>query len=128
MTDEDQYYTPKHINSINNEIIELNAKLPTDVVLKGDGTFWISVHGNDGVKLRPATNEQILKYLYIAIQFSNKYFESDVEKSPESEITDVLCGYSSGNAVDGILNYIKKKDCSAHHLNRLKKEILNTNE
>ena len=43
--------------------LELNAAMPTDVMLKGDGSVWITVHGNDGVRPRKITQEQVLKLI-----------------------------------------------------------------
>jgi len=51
--------------------LELNAEMPTDVMLKGDGTIWITKHGNDGLAPRRATQTEIMTLLYKAINFSN---------------------------------------------------------
>ena len=52
--------------------LELNAAMPTDVMLKGDGSVWITVHGNDGVRPRKITQEQVLKLIYLAKDFGDK--------------------------------------------------------
>lgn len=52
--------------------LELNAAMPTDVMLKGDGSFWITTHGNDGGRPRKLTNEQVLKLLYSAVEFGSR--------------------------------------------------------
>ncbi len=52
--------------------LEMNKELPTHVWLNGDGTFWVQNHGNKERFGRPATKEEILGYLYRAIEYGNK--------------------------------------------------------
>ncbi|MCK5606140.1 hypothetical protein KAR91_29850 [Candidatus Pacearchaeota archaeon] len=52
--------------------LKLNAELPTDIMLKGDGTFWVQLHGNDGIRPRKATQEEILKIVYKAMKTSER--------------------------------------------------------
>jgi len=40
-----------------------------------------------------------------------------------SELADYLCGMSCGTAVDVVMNYVKRPDCSKHQLNRLTEEL-----
>lgn len=40
-----------------------------------------------------------------------------------SELADYLCGVSCGTAVDIVVNYVKRPDCSKHQLNRLIEEL-----
>jgi hypothetical protein len=40
-----------------------------------------------------------------------------------SELADYLCGMSCGTAVDVVVNYVKRPDCSKHQLNRLIEEL-----
>jgi hypothetical protein len=40
-----------------------------------------------------------------------------------SELADYLCGVSCGTAVDVVVNYVKRPDCSKHQLNRLIEEL-----
>jgi hypothetical protein len=51
--------------------LELNAAMPTDVALKGDGTIWIVDPGN-GTYLRKVTQQAVLELLYTALNFSNR--------------------------------------------------------
>lgn len=51
--------------------LELNAAMPTDVVLKGDGTIWVVDPGN-GTHLRPVKQQVVLELLYTALNFSNR--------------------------------------------------------
>jgi len=39
------------------------------------------------------------------------------------ELADYLCGMSCGTAVDVVVNYVKRPDCSKHQLNRLIEEL-----
>jgi hypothetical protein len=57
---------------LNREALALNSALPRDVWLKGDGTFWIKPYGNKDANGRPATQEEILKLLYMAIEKSGR--------------------------------------------------------
>ena len=40
-----------------------------------------------------------------------------------SELADYLCGMSCGTAVDVVMNYVKRPDCSKRQLNRLIGEL-----
>jgi len=40
-----------------------------------------------------------------------------------SELADYLCGMSCGTAVDVVMNYVKRPDCSKHQLQRLINEL-----
>ena len=51
--------------------LKLNADMPRDIVLKGDGTFWMQSNNSDGVQLREATQEEVLKIIYTAIKYGN---------------------------------------------------------
>ena len=50
---------------------ELNSEMPTDIYLKGDGKLWVTVHGNEGVRPRPITQEEALKLIYKAKRFGD---------------------------------------------------------
>lgn len=50
---------------------ELNAAMPTDVMLKGDGTIWITEHGNAGIRPREIKQQDVLELIYRAIEYSN---------------------------------------------------------
>ena len=39
------------------------------------------------------------------------------------ELAGYLCGMSCGTAVDVVLNYVKRSDCSKHQLHRLIEEL-----
>ncbi len=52
--------------------VEMNKELPTHVWLNGDGTFWIQNVENKERFGRPATKEEILSYLYLAIEYGNQ--------------------------------------------------------
>jgi hypothetical protein len=40
-----------------------------------------------------------------------------------SELADYLCGMSCGTAVDVVMNYVKRPDCSKRQLHRLIEEL-----
>ena len=42
--------------------------MPTDVMLKGDGSIWVTVYGNNGIHPRKITQTQVLELIYKAIQ------------------------------------------------------------
>ena len=52
--------------------LEFNADMPTDVCLKGDGTIWVTVHGNEGIRWRPLGQHEVLEYMYKAINYSER--------------------------------------------------------
>ena len=52
--------------------LEMNKALPTEVWLRGNGEMWVREHGNKNVYGRPATKEEIITYLYTAIDYGNK--------------------------------------------------------
>ena len=52
--------------------LELNEFLPTDVMLKGDGSIWVAVHGNAGGTPRKLSQTEVLNLLYSAIQIVNR--------------------------------------------------------
>jgi hypothetical protein len=39
------------------------------------------------------------------------------------ELADYLCGMNCGTAVDVVMNYVKRPDCSKHQLHRLIEEL-----
>jgi hypothetical protein len=39
------------------------------------------------------------------------------------ESADYLCGFNCGTAVDIVINYVKRPDCSKHQLKRLIEEL-----
>jgi hypothetical protein len=45
---------------------KLNADMPRDVMLKGDGSIWATAHGNDGAHPRRLTQQQVLELIYSA--------------------------------------------------------------
>ena len=50
---------------------EFNAAMPRDVFLKGDGSLWVLGHDNGPSSGRRISQEEALKLIYKAIQFSN---------------------------------------------------------
>ena len=40
-----------------------------------------------------------------------------------SELADYLCGMNCGTAVDVVMNYVKRPDCSKRQLHRLIEEL-----
>ena len=52
--------------------MEFNAKMPTDVMLKGDGSIWITAHGNDGIRPRKIKQQEVLELIYQAIDHGNR--------------------------------------------------------
>jgi hypothetical protein len=52
------------------------------------------------------------------IETTDKEYELQI-----SELADYLCGMSCGTAVDVVVNYVKRPDCSKHQLNRLIEEL-----
>ncbi len=52
--------------------LEMNKALPTDVWLRGNGEMWVREHGNSSVHGRVATKEEIISFLFTAIDFGNK--------------------------------------------------------
>jgi hypothetical protein len=53
--------------------LELNAQMPADVALKGDGSIWTTTHGNEGsVRLKKLTQEQVLRLIYTAKEFGER--------------------------------------------------------
>lgn len=55
-----------------NLALELDSKLPTDVMLKGDGSIWITTYGNNGVPARKITQQEVLEIIYRARTITNK--------------------------------------------------------
>jgi hypothetical protein len=51
--------------------LKLNSTLSTDIALKGDGTIWVQNHGNDGIRLRKATQQEIITIIYDAIRLGD---------------------------------------------------------
>lgn len=47
---------------------DLHKTMPTDVMLKGDGSIWISTHGNDGIMPRRLKQQEVLELLYAAMK------------------------------------------------------------
>ena len=63
--------TPEEkLKTLEEMALRLNAAMPTDVMLKGDGSIWVQTHGNE-VLPRKATQEEILKLVYTAKQFGD---------------------------------------------------------
>ena len=52
--------------------LRLNANLPTDIYLKGNGEIWATLHGNEGVRPRKLTKEEVISYLWAGIDAGNK--------------------------------------------------------
>jgi hypothetical protein len=52
------------------------------------------------------------------IDMTNEEYELQID-----ELAGYLCGMSCGTAVDVVLNYVKRPDCSKHQLNRLIEEL-----
>ena len=71
-------YTPmddlnvKRLKNVTNLALELNAELPTDIFLKGNGEIWGRFHGNGGNSPRKMTKEEVITSLYTAINGINK--------------------------------------------------------
>lgn len=52
--------------------LEFNAAMPTDVMLKGDGSIWITEHGNGGTQPRKIKQQEVLELIYRAIEHGNR--------------------------------------------------------
>jgi hypothetical protein len=52
------------------------------------------------------------------IKMTDEEYEQFIDES-----ADYLCGFNCGTAVDIILNYVKRSDCSASQLQRLKDKL-----
>lgn len=55
---------------------------------------------------------------YTTITVSDKEYQEWLDK-----MGDILCGMSCGSAVDVMVNYVKRPDCSKAQLQRLIKEL-----
>lgn len=65
--------TPEEkLKKLEDMALDLNATMPTDAMLKGDGTIWVSVHGNNGIHPRKLTQQEVLTLLYKAMQFGER--------------------------------------------------------
>jgi len=65
--------TPEErLKAIQDMAFDLNASMPTDVMLKGDGSIWVTVHGNDGSRPRKMTQEGVLTLLYKAMKLGDR--------------------------------------------------------
>lgn len=72
MNNDQENKTEKRFDSIYKMALDMNAELPTDVMLKGDGSIWATVHGNDGTRPRKLTQQEVLVLLYKAIRFGDR--------------------------------------------------------
>jgi len=52
--------------------LKLNADMPKDIALKGDGVIWLQSNNANGVRLRKASQEEVLKLIYTAIDYGNR--------------------------------------------------------
>ena len=61
----------ERLKTLEDMALKLNAEMPTDVMLKGDGSIWITLHGNDGIRPLRITQEEVLKLIYAAKKFGD---------------------------------------------------------
>jgi len=62
----------ERLEKLEHMALVLNADMPTDIYLKGDGSFWVTVHGNAGINPRKISNEEILGFVYTAMDSANR--------------------------------------------------------
>lgn len=62
----------ERLDKLERMALEFNAAMPTDVMLKGDGSIWVKQHGNEGVTPRKLRQDEVLKIIYAAIEYGNK--------------------------------------------------------
>jgi len=72
MADQANDQTANRLRKLETLAFDLNAAMPTDVMLKGDGTIWVTSHGNAGVKPRQLSQEEVLKLVYSAMKFGER--------------------------------------------------------
>lgn len=63
---------PDRFETLSVMALELNSTLPTDVMLKGDGSIWVTTHGNSGTHARKLAQHEVLSLLHTAIQMGNR--------------------------------------------------------
>lgn len=65
--------TPEErLDSLHKLALGLHAAMPTDVMLKGDGSLWVTSHGNDGARPRKLSEQEALKLIFTAKQFGER--------------------------------------------------------
>jgi hypothetical protein len=72
MTDQANDKTTARLKQLEKMALDLNAEMPTDVMLKGDGSIWVTTHGNAGVKPRRLTQQEVLQLVYSAMKFGER--------------------------------------------------------
>lgn len=72
MTDQTNDKNATRLQKLEKLAMDLNAEMPTDVMLKGDGSIWVTTHGNAGVKPRRLTQTEVLQLVYAAMKFGER--------------------------------------------------------
>lgn len=72
MSDQANDKSTARLKELEKMALELNAEMPTDVMLKGDGSIWVTTHGNAGVKPRRLTQQEVLQLVYSAMKFGER--------------------------------------------------------
>lgn len=57
---------------LKNMALQLNAEMPTEIWLKGDGSIWITTHGNQGLSPRMVTKEELIYFVQKGINAGNR--------------------------------------------------------